>query len=120
MAVFRTFLSAAALAAVLIPGVARAAAPTAEQCDATYKACDAACQAADPKHGFSYAGCSAKCVAAKAACEGEIVYDATADWSKRQYNTAKPWVQEKTRQTKELIQDAPNNTEYKYPPNDTK
>lgn len=99
---------------------ALAANPTPEQCAAAYASCDASCQRADPKHGFSYAGCSAKCVARKAGCESEIIYDKSADWSKRQYDAAKPWVQEKTDQTKQLIKDAPQHTEYTYPSDDKK
>ena len=99
-------------------GAASAASPTPEQCAAAYRGCDAACNTKDPRHGFSYAWCSAKCVASRATCEGEIIYDETSAWSKKQYDAAKPWVQEKTRQTKELIDEDPSNTEYKYLPND--
>jgi hypothetical protein len=113
---FRKLWLAAGVA--LLPTLAFAASPTPAQCKAEYQGCDTACNAADPQHGFSYAGCSAKCVARKAACDGEIVYDDTADWSKRQYDAAKPWVKEKARETKDLIDDAPNHTEYKYPSND--
>lgn len=86
-------------------GAARAATPTPAECSANYQMCDAACDRADPQHGLSYAGCSAKCVAKKAACEGEIVYDKSADWAE---NTAKPWFQDK-------IHNAPANTEHTYP-----
>lgn len=120
MTVLRKIRWAAVLGVVLFPMAAWAASPTPAQCTAEYKACDAVCNANDPKHGLSYAGCSAKCVAKKAACDSEIVYDETSAWSKKQYDAAKPWVQEKARQGKELVDDAPSNTEYKYPPNDTK
>jgi len=111
------FIGAAACAA-FIGGSATAWAadtPTAAQCNANYASCDAACNAADPKHGFCYAGCSAKCVAKKAACDSEIVYDKSADWTKKQYDAAKPWVQEKARQTEKLIDEAPAHTERTYP-----
>jgi len=91
------------------------AAPTAAQCTANYASCDAACNAADPRHGISYAGCSAKCVAKKAACDSEIIYDKSADWTKKQYDAAKPWVKEKADQTEKLIDEAPAHTERTYP-----
>lgn len=106
----RTLLRVLAVAALLsgFGGVAQAQTPTAAQCSAESKACDAACNAADPKHSFSYAGCSAKCVAKKAACDSEIIYDKSADWTKKQYDSAKPWVEDK-------IERAPANTERTYP-----
>ena len=106
----RSLLGVLAVAALLsgFGSVAQAQTPTAAQCTAQAKSCDAACNVADPKHSFSYAGCSAKCVAKKAACDSEIIYDKSADWTKKQYDAAKPWVEEK-------IEKAPANTEYTYP-----
>ncbi len=108
----RTLFGVLAIAALVsgFGAAAQAQTPTAAQCNAESKACDAACNAADPKHSFSYAGCSAKCVAKKAACDSEIIYDKSADWTKKQYNAAKPWVEDK-------IERAPANTEYTYPKN---
>lgn len=106
MRLLAVFAFAAALAGV--PAVAGAATPTPAQCDANYAACDAKCKAEDPKHGFSYATCSAGCVAKKGACDSEIIYDKSADWTKKQYDAAKPWVEEK-------LDNAPANTEYTYP-----
>jgi len=94
---------------------AAAAAPTDAQCKGEYAACDAACHAADPKHSFSYAGCSAKCVASKAACDSAILYDDSSRWTKRQYEAAKPWVKKKAGQAEDLVKDAPNHTEHTYP-----
>lgn len=106
----RSLFGILAVAALLsgFGSAAHAQTPTAAQCTAAAKSCDAACNAADPKHSFSYAGCSAKCVAKKAACDSEIIYDKSADWTKKQYDAAKPWVEDK-------IERAPANTEYKYP-----
>ncbi|MBN2751203.1 MAG: hypothetical protein JXQ84_00690 [Rhodospirillaceae bacterium] len=115
------FFGVVVCAAGLLGGLrmADAATPTPEQCAATYRVCDAACQAADPKHGFSYAGCAAKCVAAKAACESEIIYDDTSRWTKKQYEAAKPWVEKKASEAKTLINEAPANKENTYPSQNT-
>lgn len=107
----RIFTILAVSLALLGSTAARAEVPTAAQCDARYASCDAACKAEDPKRGFSYAGCAAVCVSKKAACDSEIVYDKSSTWTKKQYDAAKPWVEEK-------IENAPANTEYTYPTHD--
>lgn len=106
MRILPVFAFVAALAG--LSAVAGAQPPTAAQCDARYNACDAKCKAEDPKRSFSYATCSAACVAKKGACDSEIIYDKSANWTKKQYDAAKPWVEEK-------IDNAPANTEYTYP-----
>jgi len=96
---------------------------TPASCQRAYDACDRQCNLEDPKHGLSYATCSAGCVASKAKCEGGIIYDKSADWTSKQYNaakkeyneTAKPWIDEKSEQASEAIDEALKNSEQEYP-----
>jgi len=116
----KMFLGMVGLTAMGIAAVpaAHAEVPTRALCDATYLACDMKCQAADPKHGFSYAACSAKCVASKAACSSEIIYDKGATWTEKQYDAAKPWVKEKANAANEVVKDAIENSQPIYPKDD--
>lgn len=107
--VFAVTFAAAALAVPVAGRAAEDTPLTSAECKQRYQSCQADCDAKHPDDEIKRGACLPVCSARYAACDARAAYE-----------RAKPWLEDKTKKTKEylddLMKDPPAEKEKKAPP----